>query len=129
MEYNILVNNLSERTGINRNLFQLDFEPTQENELILVERQSSNHYYFSQYEYWANINERWKSIVLFIPNGVIRDFLEILNSILEEYDEAVIDLNNIPDEFSYNSNDNSFNVLLGQNKDEYYRIELAKIND
>ncbi|MBA9074734.1 hypothetical protein GGR22_002907 [Flavobacterium gossypii] len=125
MEYNKLVDGISERAGINRKLFDLDFDQKDGDGIMLRNRQDSNHHYFRKCEHWENTRERWKSTVLFVPSAIIKDFLGILNSIFEENDEETIDLDNIPATFEYHNDDKSFNVLLGT-EGEYYRIELAK---
>jgi hypothetical protein len=125
MEYNILIDGLSEKAGVNRKLFDFDFDQKEDDELILRVQQDSHHYYYRKYEQWENTRERWKSTVLFVPAGIIKDFLGILNSIFEENNEEIIDLDNIPETFDYSSDDKSFNVLLGT-KGEYYRLEFAK---
>ncbi|KIA86485.1 hypothetical protein [Flavobacterium sp. AED] len=129
MEYEELVDSLSEKTGINRNLFNLDFEESNKNGLILIDGKDVHNYFFSRYEYWQNSDYGgWKSIALYVPNGIITEFLTALNQVFEELDEETIDLDNIPEEFTYSSDDGGFNVLLGQSKGEYYRIEFAQPN-
>lgn len=127
MEYNLLVDGLSKKAGIDRKLFDLDFGQKNGDGLVLRDRQNSNHHYFRKYEHWENTRERWKSTVLFVPAAIIKDFLEILNSIFEENNEEIIDLDNIPETFDYSNDDKSFNVLHGT-EGEYYRIEFAKKN-
>lgn len=127
MNYEALVESLSEKSGISRNMFNLDFEKSRENGLTMIDGRDSNNYFFSRYEYWQNSDYGgWKSIVLYIPNEILIEFLRILNQVLKENNEEIIDLNNIPEEFSRNSDDGGFNTLLGLRKEGYYRIEFAQ---
>ena len=126
MEYQNVTSKLSEPAGINEEIFNLDFDVKDGNGLVLFERVILNKYYVSKYELWQNVKERWKSIVLYIPTQVIKEFLDIFNVILEEEGEELIDTNNIPEEIKYRTDDNSFNVLLISKEADHYRIELAK---
>jgi hypothetical protein len=129
MEYVDLIERLSARTGIDRNIFYLNFETSEEPGLTIVDSQQSNHYYLSKFQHWQNSDYGgWKSTVLFIPIAVIHEFLTILNEILEELGEEIIDLNNIPEQFSYVTEDGMFNVLHGQREGDYYRIDFAQRN-
>jgi|GEM_PF-5457046 len=131
MNYKLLVEEISKRSGIDRDFFDLDIYKTSKepNGLFLLKRlKIENNYYFSKIEYWENTYERWKSIALFIPIGILPEFLLLFNSILEDFDKETIDLKNSV-EFSYSTDDESFNVVQGNNIGNYFRLEIAKKND
>ncbi|QGK75483.1 hypothetical protein [Flavobacterium sp. SLB02] len=129
MEYVDVVTRLSAKTGIDRNIFYLNFEKCEELGLAIVNSHKSNHYYLSKYEYWQNSEYGgWKSVALFVPKEVIAEFLAVLNEVLHELGEEIIDLNNIPEQFSYVTDDGMFNILLGQKDGDYYRIDFAQRN-
>jgi hypothetical protein len=128
MEYQNVTSKISQPSGINEAIFNLDFNVKDSNGLVLVDRIISNKYYVSKYELWQNLEEGWKSIALYISTKVIKEFLEIFNVILEEEGEELIDTKNIPEEINYSTDDNSFNVLLISKRDDHYRMEFAKKN-
>ncbi|WP_294957807.1 hypothetical protein [uncultured Flavobacterium sp.] len=126
MEYLNITSKISETLGINEAIFNLNFVVKDSSGLVLAERIILNKYYVSKFELWQNIEEGWKSIALYIPTKVIKEFLDIFNVILEEEGEELIDINNIPAEVNYSTDDKSFNVLLISRRDDHYRMEFAK---
>lgn len=127
MEYAELVKRLSEKTGIDKDLFNLTFEKNNETGLCLINSQNSNSYYYSKYQYIQNSDYGgWMSISLDINNSVLREFLILLNEVLKELDEKLIDLENIPDQFDYVTDDKMFNILHGEKRGDCYRIDFAR---
>ncbi len=131
MEYKKLVDKLSEKSGIDRAIFNLEFEAKVAKNLGLIEvaKIEKKGYYFSEYYLLENIGERWKAVALFIPKEILIEFIEILNSIFEEEKEELIDIDKIPDNFQYFSDDKSFIVVYGKNLGEVYRIDFARKNE
>jgi hypothetical protein len=126
MDYFTITKYLSERLGINEEIFQLEFPyPTDRDFKQIPTKEFKNHY-LSKYEYWANTKENWRSIKLFFPAGIMREVIQILNEYLEENVEELIDIENIPEEFSFDQDD--FNLILGQNQDQLI-LEIALKED
>lgn len=131
MNYDQLTKDLSNKSGINLNLFDLGKFDTKVNDksgMILLEKNDVPEYYYSSYEYWKNTMEGWKSIALLIPVGIGIEFLTILNSILTDQNEKLINIEQIPNETTYKDDDEALNLLLVQKMDNFFRIEFAKKN-
>lgn len=127
MDYFTLTEYLSERLGINEEIFQLEFAyPTDRDFRQIPTKEIKNHHYLSKYEYWANTKENWRSIKLFFPTEIKREVIQILNEYLKENDEELIDIENIPEEFSFDQD--GFNLILGQNQDQLI-LEIALKDD
>lgn len=123
MDYKTLSDYLSQKLGLEQEKFQLDFEFPEDVEYDKFNQEKSGNYYLSHFEHWFNSRQNWRSIKLFIPNGVKEEVIEILNEYLSENDVEEIDKKNIPIEFSRDQE--GFNLLLGQNK-EYLILEIAQ---
>tara|TARA_B100000678_G_scaffold90142_1_gene74983 strand:- start:373 stop:753 length:381 start_codon:yes stop_codon:yes gene_type:complete len=122
MDYFTLTKFLSERLGINQEIFQLEFSYPNDRDFNQIHIEEVKNYYLNKYEYWANTKENWKSIKLFFPDGIKREVIQILNEYLKENTKELIDIENIPEEFSRDQD--GFNLIVGQNRD-YLILEIA----
>ncbi len=123
MDYFTLTNYLSEKLGIDKEIFQLEFPYPIGSDLDQIQNQDfKNHYYLSSYEYWANTKERWRSIKLFFPKELKCEVILIFNEYLKAEGEKEIEVDDIPEEFSRDQE--GFNLVLGQNTN-YLILEIA----
>lgn len=129
MNYYKLVAKLSERIGINKKLFDLDFNQQNGTGIVIIDQKKIDHYFVTGYELKQNFDESWKSISLYIPNEIAMEFFNILNILFEQQGEGIIDLENIPNEIIYTDDKKNFNTLLISKRKSDYRVEFAKKNE
>ncbi len=123
MNFYTIAEFLSNRLGIANEIFQLNFEFPEERDYRIIENKNiTNHFYLSGYEYWSNTGEGWKSIVLFFPKAIQIEIISVLNEYLHANGEDLIDENNLED---YTLNEDDFILILVQNNDQYLKLELA----
>lgn len=131
MEYTKLVEKLSQKTGIDKEIFDLSELNNPENIRVVVsnKEQKLENVYCEKYYYSQRYSERWKSVTLLISKDIIEEFLTLLNEIYEEENEEVPksdlkdDMSHI---FSRSIIHNGLFQIHREKNDNYYRIEFAK---
>ena len=131
MNYSILTDELSKRAGINKELFELSEEKTgkkihEDNEYRVFEKHNIKNHFYNDYQYRENHKQGWKSITFSIPTDIANEFFGIVNSILEENNENLIDLKNIPNEIEYYSD--GIISFLSLKQDGFYQVEIVNRN-
>jgi len=131
MNYSILTDELSKRAGIHKELFELSEEKTgkkihEDNEYRVFEKHNIKNHFYNDYQYKENYKQGWKSITFSVPTDIAHEFFGIVNSILEENNENLIDLDNIKDEIEY-YNDGIISLLILK-QDGFYQVEIANRN-
>ena len=131
MNYSILTDELSKRAGINKELFELSEEKTgkkihEDNEYRVFEKHNIKNHFYNDYQYRENYKQGWKSITFSIPTDIANEFFGIVNSILEENNENLIDLKNIPNEIEYYSD--GIISFLSLKQDGFYQVEIVNRN-
>ncbi len=131
MNYSTLTDELSKRTGIHKELFELSEEKAgkkiqEDNEYRVFEKHNIKNYFYNDYQYKENYEQGWKSITFSVPTDIAHEFIGIVNSIFEENNENLIDLDNIKDEIGYYNDGIISLLILKQNG--FYQVEIAKRN-
>lgn len=123
MEYAKLVEKLSQKTGIDKEIFDLN---NSENKDFIKEEFK---FYCSGYYHSQNLKERWRSVTLLVSKDIIEEFLTLLNEIYEEENEEVPE-SDLKDDMSHifprSINHNGLLQIHREKNDNYYRIEFAK---
>ncbi len=96
MDFDSLANDFVNRFGLNENLFDINFENVEIDQLdyqlrITVERRLSN-YFFSSFRYKERTEENWNSIVLYAPKNRVAEVIDVLNDILREENENEVNM-------------------------------------
>ena len=128
MDYNTLTNVLSERLGIDTNIFKIDLDKEKMfNEDYSIKYYSShviNTYHISSYSYKENIKEHWESVTLIVPHAIIGDYINVMDNLFIESGIAY-DFSDASNGFTYDTE--NFTLLnCTINKDSgSYSLEIA----
>jgi len=129
MNYNVLTTKLSEKIGLDKNIFKFpnEIKPIEGKFIELKNEYCKGYYYIERVE------ERWKSITLIIPKDRIKEVLSHLKDIYDEEREKPIgksetDIEKKLTEIFWNCvmSEGIFRIVYRKNEDNYYTVEFAK---
>ncbi|KGO84454.1 hypothetical protein Q763_01550 [Flavobacterium beibuense F44-8] len=128
MDYKNFTNYLSERLVVSREIFSLDLEKEKlisDLGLKIYKPHELNTHYINGYYYSENESERWKSITLKIPSGILDEVLACVKDYLNKNN---IEYSDKDDEGLFAVDVEGFNCLLGKKAEGFYEIQIALRN-